>query len=83
MAGKTGTAQKAVPGGYSNTENVASFVGFLPVDQPEIGVIVVVDNPQPVHTGGRVAAPVFSKIAGPAIRYLNVPGTDSMLARKD
>ena len=83
VAGKTGTAQKAVPGGYSDTENVASFVGFLPVDQPEIGVIVVVDNPQPVHTGGRVAAPVFSKIAGPAIRYLNVPGTDSMLARKD
>lgn len=82
VAGKTGTAQKAVAGGYSSTEHVASFVGFLPVNEPEIGVIVVVDNPQPIHTGGRVAAPVFSRIAGPAIRYLNVPGTESMLAQR-
>lgn len=82
VAGKTGTAQKPVPGGYSSTEHMASFVGFLPVEQPEIGVIVVVDNPQPLHTGGRVAAPAFSQIAGAAVRYLNVPGTDSMLARR-
>ncbi len=82
VAGKTGTAQKPVAGGYSSTEHVASFVGFLPVEQPEIGVIVVVDNPQPLHTGGVVAAPAFSEIAGPAIRYLNVPGTESMLARR-
>ncbi|MBL7077314.1 MAG: penicillin-binding protein 2 [Kiritimatiellae bacterium] len=82
VAGKTGTAQKPVAGGYSSSEHVASFVGFLPVEQPEIGVIVVVDNPQPLHTGGRVAAPAFSKIAGPAIRYLNIPGTDSMVARR-
>jgi cell division protein FtsI/penicillin-binding protein 2 len=81
VAGKTGTAQKPIPGGYSDHENVASFVGFLPVEAPEIGVIVVVDNPQPIHTGGRVAAPLFSKIAGPAIRYLNVPGSDSMVAQ--
>ncbi len=82
VAGKTGTAQKPVAGGYSNSEHMASFVGFLPVKHPEIGVIVVVDNPQPIHTGGRVAAPAFRKIAGPAIRYLNVPGTESMLARR-
>jgi cell division protein FtsI (penicillin-binding protein 3) len=82
VAGKTGTAQKPVAGGYSSTDHMASFVGFLPVEQPEIGVIVVVDNPQPLHTGGRVAAPAFSQIAGPAIRYLNVPGTDSMLAKR-
>ncbi len=82
VAGKTGTAQKPIAGGYSSTEHMASFVGFLPVEQPEIGVIVVVDNPQPLHTGGRVAAPAFREIAGPAIRYLNVPGTDSMLARR-
>jgi len=82
VAGKTGTAQKPVAGGYSSSEHMASFVGFLPVEQPEIGVIVVVDNPQPIHTGGRVAAPAFKQIAGPAIRYLNVPGTESMLARR-
>ncbi len=82
VAGKTGTAQKAIAGGYSNSEHMASFVGFLPVECPEIGVIVVVDNPQPIHTGGRVAAPAFSRIAGPAIRYLNVPGTESLLAKR-
>ena len=80
VAGKTGTAQKPVPGGYSTTDHMASFAGFLPADDPEIGVIVVVDCPQPIHTGGRVAAPVFSRIAGPAARYLNVPSTGSMLA---
>ena len=73
VAGKTGTAQKPVPGGYSSTDHVASFVGFLPADSPEIGIIVVVDEPQPVHTGGRVAAPVFRTIAAQAVRYLGIP----------
>ena len=73
VAGKTGTAQKPVPGGYSLTDYVASFVGFLPAESPEIGIIVVVDAPQPVHTGGRVAAPVFKKIASQTVRYLGIP----------
>jgi cell division protein FtsI (penicillin-binding protein 3) len=52
---------------------VASFVGFLPVERPEIGIIVVVDEPQPYHTGGLVAAPFFSRIASEAVRYLGIP----------
>ena len=75
VAGKTGTAQKPIPGGYSDTENMASFVGFLPAAAPEIGIIVVVDDPQPIHTGGRVAGPVFKEIASQAVRYLDVPPT--------
>jgi cell division protein FtsI (penicillin-binding protein 3) len=70
VAGKTGTAQKPVPGGYSATDYVASFVGFLPVDDPEIGIIVVVDNPKPLYYGGQVAAPAFGSIAGEVSRYL-------------
>jgi cell division protein FtsI (penicillin-binding protein 3) len=70
VAGKTGTATKPVPGGYSDTANVASFVGFLPAGRPEISIIVVVDEPQPLHTGGAVAAPVFRKIADETMRYL-------------
>lgn len=70
VAGKTGTAQKPVPGGYSPTDYVASFVGFLPVDEPEIGIIVVVDNPKPLYYGGQVAAPAFGSIAGEVSRYL-------------
>jgi len=72
VAGKTGTAQKAVAGGYSSTAYVASFVGFLPAERPEIGVIVVVDEPQSSHMGGVVAAPAFSEIAGLAVRYLDI-----------
>ncbi|MEI7435930.1 MAG: penicillin-binding protein 2 [bacterium] len=73
VAGKTGTGQKVIGGRYSETDYMASFVGFLPADKPEIGLIVVVDNPQPLHTGGMVAGPAFSEIAEQAMRYLDVP----------
>ncbi len=72
VAGKTGTAQKPVNGGYSSTAYTASFLGFLPVEDPEIAMVVVVDEPQPVHLGGTVAAPVFGKIANQAVRYLDI-----------
>ncbi len=74
VGGKTGTAQKVMPdGNYSESANVASFMGFLPAENPEIAIIVVVDEPQPLHTGGVVAAPVFQEIAAQAIRYLDIP----------
>jgi cell division protein FtsI/penicillin-binding protein 2 len=72
VAGKTGTAQKPVAGGYSPTDYVASFVGFLPVEDPEIGIIVVVDNPKPLYYGGQVAAPAFASIASEVSRYLGI-----------
>jgi cell division protein FtsI (penicillin-binding protein 3) len=73
VAGKTGTAQKPVAGGYSSSDYVASFAGFLPAVAPEIAVIVVVDEPQPRHTGGYVAGPAFSVIAEQTVRYLDIP----------
>lgn len=72
VAGKTGTAQKPVGGRYSDNDYVATFVGFFPAENPEIGIIVVVDEPQPLHTGGAVAAPVFRRIAEPLARYLDI-----------
>ncbi len=45
LAGKTGTAEKAVDGGYSETDFVASFVGFAPAKDPELLVAVMVDEP--------------------------------------
>lgn len=83
VAGKTGSAQKPVAGGYSTTAYMASFVGFLPAEDPEIGLIVVVDEPQPFHTGGVVAGPVFSKIAGQTVRYLDIPPASYKLASQD
>ncbi|OGV66004.1 MAG: hypothetical protein A2498_07285 [Lentisphaerae bacterium RIFOXYC12_FULL_60_16] len=82
VAGKTGSAQKPVAGGYSSTAHVASFAGFVPAGAPEIGIIVVIDEPQPLHTGGVVAAPLFSRIAGYAVRYLDVaPGRNLLASR--
>jgi cell division protein FtsI/penicillin-binding protein 2 len=72
VAGKTGTAQKPVNGHYSETDYMASFVGFMPADDPEFGMIVVMDEPQPLHTGGIVSAPVFGEVAEQAARYLGL-----------
>jgi cell division protein FtsI (penicillin-binding protein 3) len=73
-AGKTGTAQKAVPGGgYSRDQYVASFVGFSPAEGARIVVAVVVDEPKGKYYGGDVAAPAFSAIAAESLRLLGVP----------
>ena len=64
-AGKTGTAQKIDPKThtYSKTKYVASFVGFAPVENPAVVIIVVIDEPSGSYHGGEVAAPVFREIA--------------------
>lgn len=72
VAGKTGTSEKLVDGQYSSQANIASFVGFLPAAKPELGIIVVVDEPSTHHTGGRVAAPFFNWIATESVRYLDI-----------
>jgi len=82
VAGKTGTAQKPVNGRYSNSAYMASFAGFLPAEAPRIAAIVVVDEPQPRHTGGYVAGPAFSRIAGQTVRYLNIPPAGYRVARQ-
>ena len=72
-AGKTGTAQKVEANGiYSSYRYVASFVGFVPAENPRLTIAVVLDEPQPLHTGGAVCAPVFKQIATEALAYLSV-----------
>jgi cell division protein FtsI/penicillin-binding protein 2 len=75
LAGKTGTSQKVDPetGTYSETEFVASFVGFAPADDPQLLVTIVVDNPKGDYYGGTVAAPAFGEIARFALPYLRIP----------
>lgn len=73
LAGKTGTAQVAEDGTYSETKYVASFIGFAPAQDPQLLVGVVVDQPQGDIYGGSVAAPAFGKIAEYALPYLGVP----------
>jgi cell division protein FtsI (penicillin-binding protein 3) len=72
LAGKTGTAQVAANGGYSETRFVASFVGFAPASDPKLLVAVVVDEPQGNYYGGVVAAPAFGEIAKFALPYLKI-----------
>jgi cell division protein FtsI/penicillin-binding protein 2 len=74
LAGKTGTAQKVVNGTYSDTQFVASFVGFAPAQDPKLLVAIVVDDPtQGSYYGGTVAAPAFGEIAKFALPYLGIP----------
>ncbi|HET7052395.1 MAG TPA: penicillin-binding protein 2 [Solirubrobacterales bacterium] len=73
LAGKTGTAQVAENGTYSETKYVASFIGFAPAADPRLLVAVIVDQPQGEIYGGSVAAPAFGKIAAFALPYLGVP----------
>jgi cell division protein FtsI/penicillin-binding protein 2 len=73
LAGKTGTAQKPVPGGYSETKFFASFIGFAPARDPRLLVAVMVDEPNGSIYGGVVAAPAFQKIASFALPYLRIP----------
>jgi cell division protein FtsI (penicillin-binding protein 3) len=73
LAGKTGTAQKVVDGTYSDTQFVASFVGFAPAEDPQLLVAIVVDNPKGDYYGGTVAAPAFGEIARFALPYLGIP----------
>src|SRR3984885_8993452 len=70
LAGKTGTAQVAENGGYSESKYVASFIGFAPAQDPKLLAAVIVDQPQGDIYGGSVAAPAFGKIAAFSLPYL-------------
>ena len=77
VAGKTGTARKPLPeGGYQdgagNYHYVANFVGFVPAEDPELSVIVVIDEPAGDIFGGTVAAPVFADLAQYGLRLFRI-----------
>jgi cell division protein FtsI (penicillin-binding protein 3) len=73
LAGKTGTAEVAENGGYSETKYVASFIGMAPAMNPKFLAAVIVDQPEGEIYGGSVAAPAFGEIAAFSLPYLGVP----------
>jgi cell division protein FtsI (penicillin-binding protein 3) len=77
-AGKTGTAQKIVGGRYSSSKYVSSFIGFAPLPQPKISILVQIDEPQVGHYGGDVCAPHFQKIAQETLMLLRILPDQSM-----
>lgn len=78
FAGKTGTAEKLKEGGgYEAGRYIASFVGFGPVEDPQVAALVVIDDPEGAYYGGEIAAPVFSEIMTQVLRYLNIRPQDA------
>jgi cell division protein FtsI (penicillin-binding protein 3) len=74
-AGKSGTAQEIDPdtGRYSPNKYMASFVGFAPVNEPAVTILIVFDSPVGAHHGGEIGGPVFKRIAEQVLAYLDVP----------
>lgn len=74
VAGKTGTSQKfdIKEGNYSSDKYISSFIGFLPANNPKLAMLVVLDEPKDNYYGGKVAAPVFKKIAEQSLAYMKI-----------
>jgi cell division protein FtsI (penicillin-binding protein 3) len=77
-AGKTGTAQMLDPGShrYSSSKYTSIYTGFIPAENPQLAMTVVIHEPRGAIYGGVVAAPVFHDIAAQALPYLGVAPTD-------
>ena len=73
VAGKTGTSRKVTSGAYDDTRHVALFAGIAPSRDPQVVVVVIINEPLGEHVGGgEVAAPVFSRILARSLRILGV-----------
>lgn len=85
VAGKTGTSEKIdETGNYSKDKFIVSFIGFAPVEKPEVIVYIALD--EPVHNdvyGGTIAAPIFSDLTSDIINYLNVKNQSVNRIKKD
>ncbi|WP_342552060.1 penicillin-binding transpeptidase domain-containing protein [Paenibacillus sp. FSL R7-0652] len=74
VAGKTGTARKVINGQYSKSKDVVSFIGFAPVNNPKIAMLIVIDQPDGTNIGGgTAAAPVFKKVVSQTLQYMGIP----------
>jgi len=85
IAGKTGTAQKSVPGfkGYVPGAYVSSFVGFWPVDVPAFVLVIVLDEPKGAYWGARSAAPVFARIVRRIVGLPTAPWSPGKMQKKN
>lgn len=74
VAGKTGTSHKAGIGGYNKKSYYSSFIGIVPASAPKLVMLVMFNNVKKgSYYGGQVAGPVFSRVAGTALRLLGIP----------
>jgi cell division protein FtsI/penicillin-binding protein 2 len=80
VAGKTGTAEIPIPGGYDPDGTIASFVGFGPVPHPEVVILVRLDRPQTSPWGSQTAAVSFQRLASQLFVMLGIPPQQDLLA---
>lgn len=73
VAGKTGTATKVIDGKIARGRYIASFVGFAPYPNPQVAVLISVDEPQGAYYGGQIAAPIFGEVMGEVLAYVGAP----------
>jgi cell division protein FtsI/penicillin-binding protein 2 len=73
VGGKTGTAQKSIPGGrgYLKGHYLASFIGFAPLNDPAVAALVIIDDPKGSIWGETICGPVFKNVVEYSLRYLN------------
>ncbi len=86
VAGKTGTTQRLIEGEYSSNSHISSFVGYFPADNPEIIITIILDDPKNGYYGGKVAAPVFQKIASRIMGFndiINIYRDESIIENSD
>ncbi|MCL4395577.1 MAG: penicillin-binding protein 2, partial [Chloroflexi bacterium] len=82
IAGKTGTASIPIAGGYDPVNTIASFVGYLPADDPRFVILVKLDKPQTSEWGSQVASPVFASVAKQLVALIGLPPDSVRLASK-
>ena len=82
IAGKTGTAEIAENGIYLDNATIASFIGWLPADNPEVIILIKLDKPQVSPWGSQTAAPAFAKLAKELVVLLDIP-PDNVRLRED
>jgi cell division protein FtsI/penicillin-binding protein 2 len=80
IAGKTGTAEIPVPGGYDPEGTIASFVGFGPVPDPRLVILVKLDRPGTSPWGSQTAAASFQRLASRLFVVLGIPPQEGLLA---
>lgn len=80
IAGKTGTAQVAIPGGYDPDKTIASFIGYGPVDDPQFVVLVKLDEPTSSPWGSQTAAPTFGYFVERLVVLMEIPPDEARQA---
>jgi cell division protein FtsI/penicillin-binding protein 2 len=83
VAGKTGTSEIPIPGGYHPTLTLTSFAGYLPADDPQVLVLVIIDRPTTSRWGSQTAAPTFKRIVEQLVILLDIPPNGPPTNRSD